>query len=257
MDNFNKILKKFENLFICLNDSVFLSFNVLNEKETQICFKILKKGKIWKKIYSFKEMKKLKENMGFEGDWTNFFESLKSAFEKTTNFILKDVDKVQEEDEENYNDEDDQISTKSLILIIYHCLSEDIKIKSEYLFDENPIGSSDKDFVNEIHSFIGELYSYSVNLKKLAKDNCNGNTNTNGQSSHNKNEKNVHLTYNNSGNKNGNYNIGSANSSQTKLVINKPTKRKFNSNLINPNAKKRKEKGTKFISEDETNNNNE
>jgi len=184
-------------------------------------FKILEKDKIWYKKFYYQEFEKYKSKMGFDGTWKAFFKTFEQAVNKTDggNIIIKT-----KKDNKNYT---------VLQLTFYHPLSEDLKVKSEiemtvsyscsseefrnYNFDlMQELLESKKAFVDREREKFYE--GVSANSGLLTKSTGMVPT-TNFLFAGNKNDKKI--------------------------------KRKFNSDLINPNVKRVKAKGATFTADDE------
>lgn len=194
-----------------------------NESECECIFKILEKEKIWVKSFNYEQFVKYKNKMGFDGSWKSFFKTLVLAINRT------DGGKITVKSSDIGN----------IILTVYHPLSEELKVKSDILL-KKVVQLGSEEFKNLTFDMMYELYE----SKEIYR-----------------NRENVFSGYNNGvaevesigGNKNFS-NLSSSNNpknSISQLDFKKNLKRKFNYNLVNPNAKKRKEKGVKFIQDDE------
>ena len=122
------------------------------------------------------------------------------------------------------------IIKEAFVLYFYHPISEEIKVKGEISFEKSFHYNSDE-FRNNLYDLVFDLHESEENLKvNLKLGNNSGNSNNPG------------------GTLNGNLDS----KKKTKIGdIKKATKRKFVSELVNPNAKRRKGKGAKFINDEE------
>jgi hypothetical protein len=118
-----------------------------------------------------------------------------------------------------------RIDKNFLVLTLYHPLTEDFKIKSEIAFETCFEGKSDK-FLENNNEYINELYE-AMNAIKIKTVTYNAGLSL-------VESNNIHVKR-----------------SASKLDVKKPTKRKYNANLINPNIKKRKGNGVKFTEDDD------
>jgi hypothetical protein len=199
---------------------IILIVKIVNENSDnpQCIFKIIEKEKIWVKNYDFDGFNTYKTSIGFDGPWKSFFKTLECALNKSDggNIII------------NYPKTNKE---KELTLTVYHPLSEEMKIKSEIIFDKS-YGSSTTEFRNLSFDAMLELYESKENYKLKER------------------EKTLDMLKMNKSNGNGglmNSEFGNERKVNAKLEMKKGMKRKFNANLINPNIKKRKGKGTEFV----------
>lgn len=195
------------------NDKKFLISVKINKTDnSKLCvFKVISKDKLWLKYYNFEEFTLHKQKMGFEANWFVFFKSFMQALNNSDggDISLKIIKKPK----------------NSLLLTIIHPISEDVKIKSEIVFDKCYMSDSDE-FRNYNYEMMLELYESKQSILKESK-----------------------LAISKIEDKKSNFSNGTSFTGQ--LEIKKNLKRKFNSDLINPNAKKRKIKGASFTNVDD------
>ncbi len=220
---FNESLKKIDGLVakIFFDNKTILFFsrlenNLIKSDEILIKFILYERDKIWSKIFSKIDFENLKNKMSLEGDWNSFFESFKKAIIKKNGGDISL--KLLKDKKEKFN------------LILFHPITDDLKIKSEILF-EDFIPEENIEFNK--NSF--QLCIDSVNFlekklsEKLNEENCFNHNATEGIINREKEFKNY------------------SSKVSAELDFKKNTKRKFVSNLINPNLKKRKIQGNKLM----------
>lgn len=190
---------------------------------------------------NYHELKVLKETSGFEGDWLSFINTLAKAIKKIEGGAVEIIEFKPEAEKVTIKKGTKALkatekfeqatcpASEGLILTFLHPLSEDLKIRTRIkLLSEIP--KTDVRYTAIIKSMFKEVYLENA---KLNKDLSNANTTINTIKSR------EHEVVDSS------YNLpDKANNKNNK-------KRKFHSDLINPNAKKRKHQGVKFIEEDE------
>ena len=168
--------------------------------------------------------------MGLEGPWKNFFNTLVNAIDNI------DEGELKLDFKNNFNE---------CILTIIHPIAKNIKISSKINF-EKPFSKSDKEYSNILFDILLSVYDNKEELREKTMNN-NDSDNNSVLSVNLKKDKSdfdlSHLQKNVSGN--------------NSLEIKQNLKRKFHSNLINPNIKKRKNKGYTFIQEEEDDNKEE
>ena len=148
--------------------------------------------------------------MGFEGNWFCFFKTFELAINKKSGGDLSI----------KYNSN----KKENLIVSLYHPITDDLKVKSEIIF-ENYIKADDRDFQKLSFNLCFE----SINsFEKKMEDKNNFST---------ENNKNL----------DDRDKIEKGSKISARLDFKKNQKRKFASDLINPNIKKRKGKGNKFM----------
>jgi len=209
-------LKTIDNIITktVIENRIYLFFSKL-ENET-IKFTIYQREKIWNKKFVKSDFEDIKEKMSLEGNWKSFFDSFEKAINKKNGgnfFLLHSKDKKEK-----------------LIMKLFHPISSDLKIKSEIIFEEY-ISDDDLSF-NKI-SFNLCVDSVTFYEKK---------TNFFIELSQNK-DKIKETQQSNKPDIIGNYDLKSSQNFESK----KNLKRKFVSDLINPNLKKRKAVGNKFM----------
>ena len=209
-----KILN-FQNSILEENNNKFILSSVITIKDNnaECLFKILQNDRIWIKTFNHNEFIRYKADMGFDGSWKIFFKTMQQALTRSDGGDVSI----------KYNSLNLKNTKNRLVLMIFHPVSEDLKVKSEIVFDKFYLHSSEE-FKNFNFDLIFELYESKNNgsQDKVSIKIENSNFNT---------------TYNDNQGQSG------------KLEIKKNIKRKYISNLVNPNAKKRKTKGAKFLTE--------
>ena len=195
-----------------------------------IKFYIVSSEKIFLKEFNYDLFKEYKEKMGLEGPWKNFFNTLVNAIDNI------DEGELKLDFKNNFNE---------CILTIIHPIAKNIKISSKINF-EKPFSKSDKEYSNILFDILLSVYDSKEELREKTMNN-NDSDNNSVLSVNLKKDKSdfdlSHLQKNVSGN--------------NSLEIKQNLKRKFHSNLINPNIKKRKNKGYTFIQEEEDDNKEE
>ena len=195
-----------------------------------IKFYIVSSEKIFLKEFNYDLFKEYKEKMGLEGPWKNFFNTLVNAIDNI------DEGELKLDFKNNFNE---------CILTIIHPIAKNIKISSKINF-EKPFSKSDKEYSNILFDILLSVYDSKEELREKTMNN-NDSDNNSVLSVNLKKDKSdfelSHLQKNVSGN--------------NTLEIKQNLKRKFHSNLINPNIKKRKNKGYTFIQEEEDDNKEE
>lgn len=237
---------------------LILTIKVKGESITNIyCeFKILEKERIWLKSFKYEDFKEYKIKMGFEGSWKSFFKTLELAVNKTSggDMSLKFQNNLSNmnnlsnnkplptKKQSVLNKEKEKFNSNlpNLILTIFHPLSEDLKVKSDIVF-ERFFNNGTEEYRNLNFEVVLELHEskeFNVNKEKEKALEVLKNVN---------NHNNILIQSTGRGlsvNDNGNIENRATTS---KLELKKNYKRKFQSDLINPNIKKRRGKGVKFV----------
>lgn len=199
---------------------IFLSrINLENPNEPEITFFLFSKNKIFKKSFTYNSFKDYKAAMGFEGSWKNLFQTFSNAIEGVDDGTIQIKLPVSK--------------TEKLTLIIVHPIAKEIKVSGNIEMDK-----VNADSLKEVY-FDGliELFDSKESIKtKIIEEKDN--------------EKKVNLVDNNNLINNKKENNKSFSNG---LEFKQNVKRKFHSNLINPNIKKRKKKGVQFIEDDNEN----
>ena len=192
-----------------------------------IQFYIVSSEKIFIKEFDYDLFKEYKEKMGLEGPWKNFFNTFLNAIDNIDDGELKlSINKENE-----------------CILTIIHPITKNVKISSKINF-EKWISKTDKEYSNIIFEILLCIYDSKEEFKEKI---INNNSDNSSILSGNLNLKNDKIDIEQS-------QIQKRISGNSNLEIKHNLKRKFHSNLINPNIKKRKNKGYTFIQEDEDEN---
>ena len=192
-----------------------------------IKFYIVSSEKIFIKEFDYDLFKEYKEKMGLEGPWKNFFNTFLNAIDNIDDGELKlSINKENE-----------------CILTIIHPITKNVKISSKINF-EKWISKTDKEYSNIIFEILLCIYDSKEEFKEKI---INNNSDNNSILSGNLNLKNDKIDIEQS-------QIQKRISGNSNLEIKHNLKRKFHSNLINPNIKKRKNKGYTFIQEEEDEN---
>ncbi len=192
-----------------------------------IKFYIVSSEKIFIKEFDYDLFKEYKEKMGLEGPWKNFFNTFLNAIDNIDDGELKlSINKENE-----------------CILTIIHPITKNVKISSKINF-EKWISKTDKEYSNIIFEILLCIYDSKEEFKEKI---INNNSDNSSILSGNLNLKNDKIEIEQS-------QIQKSVSGNSILEIKHNLKRKFHSNLINPNIKKRKNKGYTFIQEDEDEN---
>jgi hypothetical protein len=186
---------------------------ITNHENINSCnctFKILSKERVWLKSYTYEEFTSHKAKMGFDGNWKVFFKTLEQAISKVEGGDIK-LKLVKKSKE----------AKDCLIITFIHPIAEDLKMKSEISFEKFYNSNSDE-FRNINYDIMLELYESKQHIQIQ------------------KEKEQVKIPSNQV----------TSNLVSAKLEVKKNMKRKYNADLINPNAKKRKNKGAKFIQEE-------
>ena len=192
-----------------------------------IKFYIVSSEKIFIKEFDYDLFKEYKEKMGLEGPWKNFFNTFLNAIDNIDDGELKlSINKENE-----------------CILTIIHPITKNVKISSKINF-EKWISKTDKEYSNIIFEILLCIYDSKEEFKEKI---INNNSDNSSILSGNLNLKNDKIDIEQS-------QIQKSVSGNSNLEIKHNLKRKFHSNLINPNIKKRKNKGYTFIQEEEDEN---
>ena len=192
-----------------------------------IQFYIVSSEKIFIKEFDYDLFKEYKEKMGLEGPWKNFFNTFLNAIDNIDDGELKlSINKENE-----------------CILTIIHPITKNVKISSKINF-EKWISKTDKEYSNIIFEILLCIYDSKEEFKEKI---INNNSDNSSILSGNLNLKNDKIDIEQS-------QIQKSVSGNSNLEIKHNLKRKFHSNLINPNIKKRKNKGYTFIQEEEDEN---
>lgn len=206
---------------ISSDNKIYLFFSKFeNEK---IIFTIYECDKIWSKSFTKKDFEVFKENMGLQGDWRLFFDSLEKAIRKRSGGDLSL--KITHE------------KKQKLILNLFHPIGENLKVKSEVIF-ENYIGEENLEFNKLCFNLCVDsiVYFETKNESKSVSSTFENPTSFNLKPPSVSDEE--FMNYEKHRN---------ASKLSTKIEIKKASKRNFRSNLINPNLKKRNIKGNKFV----------
>jgi hypothetical protein len=193
---------------------MYLSFFV--GEDAKVFIKVLEKDRIWLKQFDYDSLNEYKMKTGIQGNWKSFFQSMNDGINPDNGGqITVKYPKNQKE---------------PLVLYISHPLKETLKVQSELQFTKYFTANSEE-FKKLNFDFVSEMYQSRIQGLKDKRDRDLL-----------ENSKNYPISSNNSKNM-------MISSSGQKLEIKKNLKRKYNSDLINPNAKKRKNKGVKFTME--------
>ena len=188
---------------------------------------IVSSEKIFIKEFDYDSFNGYKEKMGLEGPWKNFITTFVNAIDNIDDGELK----------LSFN------NNNECILTIIHPIAKNVKISSKINF-EKFISKTDKEYSNIFFEILLCVYDSKEEFKEKIVNNNSDNLSI---LSGNLNLKNDKIVIEQS-------QIQKSVSGNSNLVIKHNLKRKFNSNLINPNIKKRKKKGFTFIQEDEDEN---
>lgn len=206
------------------------SILMLKVKDVVVVFKIAEKEKIWVKQYDYVEFMSYKNKMGFDGTWKAFFKTIELAVNKKSGGDIQ----------MKYSKDNLQI----LHLTLYHPLSDELKVKSDIIFEKFYSFKNDyEEFKNHNYDVLLELYQSKEVLKEMQKLQALS-------PNHSNNIKNESNSVNSSNFK-AFSSVSNSEIGNKKLEVKKNLKRKFNSDLINPNIKKRKGRGAKLISEND------
>ena len=189
---------------------------------------IVSSEKIFIKEFDYDLFKEYKEKMGLEGPWKNFFNTLVNAIDNI------DEGELKLDFKNNFNE---------CILTIIHPIAKNVKISNKINF-EKLISKNDKEYSNIIFEILLCIYDSKEEFKEKI---INNNSDNNSILSGNLNLKKDKIDIDQS-------QTQKSISGNSNLEIKHNLKRKFHSNLINPNIKKRKNKGYTFIQEDEDEN---
>lgn len=211
---------KSQKIFFDDEKFIFLSkINLENPNEPEITFFLFSKNKIFKKSFTYISFKEYKEAMGFEGSWKNLFQTFSNAIEGV------DDGAIQIKTPLNKNEK--------LTLIIFHPIAKEIKVSGNIEMEK-----VNEESIKDIY-FDGliELFESKESIKtKIIEEKDN--------------DKKANLVDSNilpNSKKENNKSFSNG------LEFKQNVKRKFHSNLINPNIKKRKKKGFQFIEDDNEN----
>jgi hypothetical protein len=154
----------------CEDRKLILTIKVKGELiSDMVCvFKILEMDRVWIKSMRFQDFKDYSSRMGFDGSWKSFFRSMELAVNKSEggdvslkfqkNFKLNNKKQPVEKGKNSEIKE-------NLTLTIFHPLCEDLKVKSEIVFEEFYY-SYTEEFKNlnfEIALELVESYEYKIN----------------------------------------------------------------------------------------------
>ncbi len=192
-----------------------------------IKFYIVSSEKIFLKEFNYDLFKEYKEKMGLEGPWKNFFNTLVNAIDNI------DEGELKLDFKNNFNE---------CILTIIHPIAKNIKISSKINF-EKPFSKSDKEYSNILFDILLSVYDNKEELREKTMNNNDSDNNSVLSVNLKKDKSDFDLSQ-----------LQKNVSGNNTLEIKQNLKRKFHSNLINPNIKKRKNKGYTFIQEDEDEN---
>lgn len=195
-----------------------------------IKFYIVSSEKIFLKEFNYDLFKEYKEKMGLEGPWKNFFNTLVNAIDNI------DEGELKLDFKNNFNE---------CILTIIHPIAKNIKISSKINF-EKPFSKSDKEYSNILFDILLSVYDSKEELREKTMNNNDSDNNSVLSVNLKKDKSDFDLSQ-----------LQKNVSGNNTLEIKQNLKRKFHSNLINPNIKKRKNKGYTFIQEEEDDNKEE
>ncbi len=195
-----------------------------------IKFYIVSSEKIFLKEFNYDLFKEYKEKMGLEGPWKNFFNTLVNAIDNI------DEGELKLDFKNNFNE---------CILTIIHPIAKNIKISSKINF-EKPFSKSDKEYSNILFDILLSVYDNKEELREKTMNNNDSDNNSVLSVNLKKDKSDFDLSQ-----------LQKNVSGNNTLEIKQNLKRKFHSNLINPNIKKRKNKGYTFIQEEEDDNKEE
>ena len=195
-----------------------------------IKFYIVSSEKIFLKEFNYDLFKEYKEKMGLEGPWKNFFNTLVNAIDNI------DEGELKLDFKNNFNE---------CILTIIHPIAKNIKISSKINF-EKPFSKSNKEYSNILFDILLSVYDSKEELREKTMNNNDSDNNSVLSVNLKKDKSDFDLSQ-----------LQKNVSGNNSLEIKQNLKRKFHSNLINPNIKKRKNKGYTFIQEEEDDNKEE
>ena len=195
-----------------------------------IKFYIVSSEKIFLKEFNYDLFKEYKEKMGLEGPWKNFFNTLVNAIDNI------DEGELKLDFKNNFNE---------CILTIIHPIAKNIKISSKINF-EKPFSKSNKEYSNILFDILLSVYDSKEELREKTMNNNDSDNNSVLSVNLKKDKSDFDLSQ-----------LQKNVSGNNTLEIKQNLKRKFHSNLINPNIKKRKNKGYTFIQEEEDDNKEE
>ncbi len=220
-----KVVKDFEENLKILNlvnnslenDKKKLIFLVKVKENKTAVFKIYEKDRIWLKFIDFKAFVEYRNSLGFDGNWQTFFFTLKLA-------ILREKGGDMQLKYPKTNKALFFFIQDSFFLYFYHPISEDLKVKGEISL-EKQITYQSEEFRSHLYELVFDLHE----SEEMHKNNLNSD-----RIEHNTIQTNIDSK------------------KKTKITeMKKATKRKFVSDLVNPNAKRRKNKGVKFVNDGE------
>jgi hypothetical protein len=264
--------------------------NSENINTCEIVFKVLEKDKIWVKGYSFRDFEDYKKKMGFDGSWKAFFQTFEKALNRQEGGkIIAQINEVNGAEGKKEPAFKKGVSYTSAVkydevtVTIYHPLSPDLKVKSEIKLDKFYLPRMEE-FKNYNYDFLMEIYESKNIALARQRDKLSDMANFAGISNAS-NTGNIQMQPKpqgvNSNNSNGvnkgialstfspfptaqNYNINSVNNPSSggnintlngdnhfsRLEVKKNVKRKFGSELVNPNFKKQGTRGAVFTNEE-------
>lgn len=196
------------------------------------------------KIINYLELKELKEASGLDGSWFSFIKTFIKALKgidggsieilqnKTSTAISSTKQKAKMLIDKT-SEETTGSSLEGIFINFYHPLSEGLKIKTQFLLSTQ-LPKTDNRYPKILKTLFKDIYLQNESLTKdLTKANMKIDA-----IKFKDNEKAISI------------------SQMPEFAINKNKgKRKFHSDLINPNAKKRKHQGVKFVENEEENKN--
>lgn len=265
--------------------------NSENINTCEIVFKVLEKDKIWVKGYSFRDFEEYKKKMGFDGSWKAFFQTFEKALNRQEGgkiiAQINEVTGIEGKKEPAFKkgvSYTSAVKYDEVTVTIYHPLSPDLKVKSEIKLDKFYLPKMEE-FKNFNYDFLLEIYESKTialarqrdkisDMANFAGINTGGNAgnpqmqpkpqgvNSNSSTGFNKSSGLSTFSpfpsaqpYNINGINNpssgNNMNTMNGDNHFSRLEVKKNVKRRFGSELVNPNFKKQNARGAVFTNQEE------
>lgn len=206
------------------NETLFIIITVISDtrKELIITFTSITKAAVYTKGFTYDSFSEYKASIGFAGSWKSFINTMFNAINH------KEGGEVKME-----------LKKKKLTMTLLYSLANDLKVSSQIIFD-NRYSIDDREYNAIVFASLINLYENKIEIEKTSER-------EHADQRKDREEKSL-VAINSNHNNNA---IGQRDVGRGVLEMKKNVKRKYKSNLINPNIKKRKKKGVEFIKDDE------
>lgn len=225
LENILRLNNQNKNIIQDSNENTFFIATVTidSKMESTIIFRAITKAAVYVKIFTYNSFSEYKSSIGFDGSWKAFINTMYNAI----NFKEGGEIKI-------------ELKKKNQVLTMIHPLANDLKVSSQIVF-ESSYTTNEKEYNVIVFDSLINLYNDKIEIIRL-------NEKEKEQAIQLKDSEHKSLITNSS---NFNSAISQKDASRGILEIKKNVKRKYQSNLINPNIKKRKKKGVQFIKDEE------